>query len=110
MRSTSNASTPASRCGPGRTTGGADRPRREPRARTVGDEVVGRRADDRDVEAGELGRILRQRHAAEREEARRSRACRAAAASAPADRSRAQASHKRARSLEPARPGLIGTG
>ena len=47
-----------------------DRARREPRAGTVRDEVVGRRADDRDVDAGEVRRLLRVRRAAEGEEAR----------------------------------------
>ncbi len=54
----------------GRAARGADRARPEARPRAVGDEVVGRRADDRDVEPGELGRVLRVRQAAEREQAR----------------------------------------
>ena len=49
----------------GRAARGADRARPEARARAVGDEVVHRRADDRDVDAGELGRILGVRHARE---------------------------------------------
>ena len=69
MRSAANASIPASRCGPGGHDARPDRPRREPRARTVGDEVVGRRSDDRDVDAGEVRRLLRERRAAEGEEA-----------------------------------------
>jgi hypothetical protein len=44
-----------------RAAGGADRTRREAGAGTVRDEIVRRRADDRDVDAGELGRILRVR-------------------------------------------------
>ena len=48
---------------------GADRPRAEPRSRAVRDEVVGRRADDADVDARELGRIVRVRHSRVREEA-----------------------------------------
>jgi len=54
----------------GRAARGADRPRREPRARPVGGEVVGGRADDRDVERRELGPVLRVGRAAEREQAR----------------------------------------
>ena len=41
-----------------RAAGGADRARSEAAARAVGDEVVGRGADDRDVDAGEVARIL----------------------------------------------------
>ena len=51
-----------------RATGGPDRARPEARSRPVRDEVVGRRADDRDVDAGELGRILRIGQAGEREQ------------------------------------------
>ena len=54
----------------GRAARGADRARREARARPVRDEVVGRRADDRDVDALELRRVLRVRQAAEREQPR----------------------------------------
>jgi len=50
---------------PGRAARGPDRARREPRPRPVRDEVVGRRADDRDVVPGELGRVLRVGRAAE---------------------------------------------
>ena len=55
---------------PGRATRGTDRARGESRTRTVGNELVHGRADDRDVEAGELGRVLRAGDAAERERAR----------------------------------------
>ena len=54
----------------GRAARRADRPRPEPRARPVGDEIVHRRADDRDVHAVELGRILRVRQRPVREQAR----------------------------------------
>jgi hypothetical protein len=47
-----------------------DRTRPVARPGAVGDEVVGRGADDRDVHALELGRILGVREAAEGEEAR----------------------------------------
>ena len=43
---------------PGRAARGADRARPEARAGAVGDEIVGRRADDRDIDADKLGRIL----------------------------------------------------
>ena len=43
---------------PGRAARGADRPRAEARARPVGDEIVRRRADDRHVDAGQLGGVL----------------------------------------------------
>ena len=49
---------------------GADGARSEARARAIGDEVVGRRADDRHVDSGELGGVLRVRHARVREEPR----------------------------------------
>ena len=52
----------------GRAAGAADRARRQARARAVGDEVVHRRADDRDVEARELRRVLRVDGAAERQQ------------------------------------------
>ena len=42
---------PGLEVGPGRAARSADRARPEARARPVGDEVVGRRADDRDVDA-----------------------------------------------------------
>ena len=73
---------------PGRAARGADRARAEARARAVGDEVVGRRADDRDVDArrarpGPACRAGRRRSAGPR-----SRASRRGRASARADRSR----------------------
>ena len=52
----------------GRARRGPDRTRCEPRAGTVRDEVVGRR-HDRDVDAGEVLRLLREERAAEGEEA-----------------------------------------
>ena len=52
----------------GRAARRADRPRAEAGARPVGDEIVRRRADDRDVDAGELRRILGVREAAEGEQ------------------------------------------
>ena len=69
-RSARRASTPASRCVPGGQLAAriARGPYRVPGP--VGDEVVGRRADDRDVHALELGRVLGVREAAEGEEAR----------------------------------------
>ena len=69
-RSSRSASTPASRCGPRRAARRPDRARPVPRPGPVGDEVVRRRADDRDVHALELGRILGVREAAEGEQAR----------------------------------------
>ena len=57
-RSARTASMPAARWTPGRAAGGADRPRGEAGAGPVGDEIVGRRADDRDVGADEVRRIL----------------------------------------------------
>ncbi len=65
----------------GRARGAPDRARREARAGPVGDEVVGRRADDRDVDARELLRLLRERQARRTTGSLRSPACRAAAAS-----------------------------
>ena len=53
---------------PGRAARGADRARPEPGPGPVGDEVIRGRADDRDVDARELGRVLRVRHAAEAEQ------------------------------------------
>jgi hypothetical protein len=47
----------------GRAARGADRARREPRAGAIGDEVVERGADDRDVDAAKPRRILRVGHA-----------------------------------------------
>ena len=44
---------------PGRQARCADRPRAEARPGAQGDEIVGRRADDRDIDPGELRRILR---------------------------------------------------
>ena len=69
-RSSANASIPASRCGPGGQLAAriARGPKRVPGP--VGDEVVGRRADDRDVETLELRGIVRVRHARVREEPR----------------------------------------
>ncbi len=55
---------------PRRAAGGANRARAKACARPVGDEVVRRRADDRDVDALELGRVLRVGKGAEREQAR----------------------------------------
>jgi hypothetical protein len=55
---------------PGRTARCADRAWPEARSGPVGDEVVCRRPHDRDVDACELGRILRVRHPRVREEAR----------------------------------------
>jgi hypothetical protein len=52
----------------GRAACGTDRPGCEAGARPIGDEVVGRRTDDRDVEPFELTRILRVRHPAERQQ------------------------------------------
>jgi hypothetical protein len=52
-----------------RGAGGADCPRSKPRPRTVGDEIVRRRADDGDVGVFELGGILRIRRAAEAQQA-----------------------------------------
>ena len=54
----------------GRAARGADRPRPEAGPGPVGDEVVGWRPDDRDVDARELGRVLRVGHAAEAEQPR----------------------------------------
>ena len=53
----------------GRRARPADRARREARAGAVGDEVVHRRADDRDVEALELRGVLGVGRAGEREQA-----------------------------------------
>ena len=53
---------------PGRTAGGADRARAEACSGPVGDEVVRRRADHRNVDTGELGGVLRVRHAGVGEE------------------------------------------
>ena len=55
--------------GPGRAARRADRPRAEAGARPVGDEVVRRRADDRDVDPAEVCRVLRVRQRPEREQA-----------------------------------------
>jgi hypothetical protein len=55
--------------GPGRAARRSDGTRPEAGSRPVRDEFVGRRADDRDVEPGELGRILRVRHPCVGEEA-----------------------------------------
>ena len=51
----------------GRAARGADRARAEARADAVGDQVVGRRADDRHVDAGQFGGVLRVGHAGEGE-------------------------------------------
>jgi hypothetical protein len=48
---------------PRRAARRADRSRREARAGSIRDELVGRRADDRDVERRKLGRVLRVRRA-----------------------------------------------
>ena len=53
---------------PGRTAGGADRARAKARSGPVGDEVVRRRADHRNVDTGELGGVLGVRHAGVGEE------------------------------------------
>jgi hypothetical protein len=53
---------------PRRAARRADRTRREARARPVRDELVGRGAEDRDVERSELGCVLRVRRAPERQE------------------------------------------
>jgi hypothetical protein len=58
---------------PGRAARGADRPRAEPGSGPVGDEIIRRRADDGDVEAGEEGRILREGCAAVAERSRKIR-------------------------------------
>ena len=55
---------------PGRAARRPDRPRPEARPGAVGDEVVGGRAHDGDVDARELGRILRVRHPRVRQEPR----------------------------------------
>ena len=55
---------------PRRTAGRANRTRAEARARPVGDEVVGRRPDDCDVNSLELGRVLGVRERSECEQAR----------------------------------------
>ena len=55
---------------PRRAAGRANRARAEACPRPVGDEVVRRRADDRDVDTLELGWVLRVRKASEREQAR----------------------------------------
>jgi hypothetical protein len=52
----------------GRARRGANRPGGEPRPGPVGDEVVGRGTEDRDVGALEVLRLLCERRAAEREE------------------------------------------
>jgi hypothetical protein len=51
---------------PGRAARGPDRARPEARPRSVGDEVVRRRADDGDVVLGQQRRVLRVRQPAER--------------------------------------------
>ena len=53
----------------GRARGRADRPRRKPRSRPVRHEVVGRSADDRNVDAVQMPGLLRDWSAAEREKA-----------------------------------------
>src|SRR6202011_2069772 len=53
---------------PGRAAGSADRARAEARAWSVGDKVVRRRADDRDVDPGELRGALRVRQRSERQQ------------------------------------------
>ena len=59
---------PGLEVGARRAAGGADRARPEAGAGTVGDEVVGGRADDRHVGAGELRRVLGVGHARERQQ------------------------------------------
>src|SRR5262245_16267393 len=54
---------------PRRGARGADCPRREPSARPIRNEIVRRRADDRDVGVGQLSGVLRVRRAAEAERA-----------------------------------------
>ena len=54
---------------PRRAAGGADRARAEAGAGPVGGEIVDGRPDDRDVDARELGGVVRVRHPAEGEEA-----------------------------------------
>jgi hypothetical protein len=54
----------------GRAARRADRARCEAGARTVGDQVVGRRPDDRDVEARQLACVLCVRGRSEREQPR----------------------------------------
>jgi len=56
--------------GPRRGARRANRTRSEARAWPVGDEIVGRRADDRDVNALELGRVLGVRKRPERQQPR----------------------------------------
>ena len=73
-RSSSFQSTFASRVAR-RTPGGRIARGAEARSGPVRDEVVGRSADDRDVETGELERILCVRHPRKTSAARRSRAC-----------------------------------
>ena len=70
-----------------RAARGADRARAEAGAGPVGDEVVGRRADDRDVDAGELGRVLRVRQRREGQQPRVVGLVAEARATARADRS-----------------------
>ncbi len=72
---------------PGRARRGADRARPEARPRAVADEIIGGSADDRDVDARQLGGVLRVGHAADRSTAPRSPASRRTRASARADRS-----------------------
>jgi hypothetical protein len=55
---------------PGWTTRRADRPRRKASSRPVGDQIVGRGSDDRDVRVLQLGGILRVRGPAEAQQAR----------------------------------------
>ena len=55
---------------PRRAARGTDRPRSEARPRPIGDELVHRRADDRDVDPGQLGRVERHRYASERQRPR----------------------------------------
>ena len=86
-RSSAKASTLASRCGPGGQLAARIARGAEAGARAVGDEVVGRRADDRHVDALELGRVLRVGQRRRRSAARRSRASRRGRASARAGRS-----------------------
>ena len=61
--SSANASTPASRCGPGGHEAARIARGPYPRSGTVRHEVVGRGSDDRDVDAGQLLGLLRERSA-----------------------------------------------
>ena len=104
-----SASTPASRWGPGRAACGADRARAEAGPGAIGDEVVHRCADDRDVDALELGRVLGVGDAGEGQQARRSRASHRAPASGRGGRSRACNSTPTAQTLGPPTRVVLGS-